>query len=42
MSPGGFTAEVTGLSPRATETDVHDFFRNCGVVEHVEIIRYCF
>ncbi|XP_028096462.1 binding partner of ACD11 1-like isoform X2 [Camellia sinensis] len=39
MYPGGYTAEVTCLSPRATEKDVYDFFAHCGVVEHVEIIR---
>ncbi|KAJ8750065.1 hypothetical protein K2173_013980 [Erythroxylum novogranatense] len=39
MYPGGYTAEVTSLSPKATEKDVHDFFSHCGAVEHVEIIR---
>ncbi|PSS35156.1 Binding partner of like [Actinidia chinensis var. chinensis] len=39
MYPGGYTAEVTGLSPRATEKDVFDFFAYCGGIEHVEIIR---
>ena len=37
--PGGYTAQVTGLSPRATEKDVYDFFAYCGGIEHVEIIR---
>ncbi|KAI4351616.1 hypothetical protein L6164_005960 [Bauhinia variegata] len=39
MYPGGYTAEVTNLSPRATEKDVHNFFAYCGVIEHVEIFR---
>lgn len=32
--------EVTGLSPKATEKDVYDFFAFSGAIEHVEIIRY--
>lgn len=40
MYPGGFTVEVTTLSPRATEKDVRDFFSHCGAIEHLEIIRY--
>ncbi|XP_009759493.1 binding partner of ACD11 1 isoform X1 [Nicotiana tabacum] len=39
MNPGGYTAEVTGLSPNTTEKDVHDFFGFCGAIEHVEIVR---
>ncbi|CAN4124423.1 unnamed protein product [Withania somnifera] len=39
MNPGGYTAEVTGLSPNATENDVHDFFSFCGEIEHVDIVR---
>lgn len=39
MYPGGYTAQVTSLSPNATEKDVNDFFSHCGVVDHVEIIR---
>lgn len=39
MYPGGYTAEVTTLSPRATEKDVKDFFSYCGEIEHVEILR---
>ncbi|KMS99210.1 hypothetical protein BVRB_2g046510 [Beta vulgaris subsp. vulgaris] len=39
MYPGGFTVEVTTLSPRATEKDVRDFFSHCGAIEHLEIIR---
>ncbi|KAF5457152.1 hypothetical protein F2P56_021280 [Juglans regia] len=40
MYPGGYTAEVTSLSPKATEEDVYDFFANFGAIEHVEIVRY--
>lgn len=40
MNLGGYTVEVTSLSPRATEKDVHDFFAFSGAIEHVEIIRY--
>ncbi|XVE83806.1 hypothetical protein DITRI_Ditri16bG0116800 [Diplodiscus trichospermus] len=40
MYPGGYTAEITSLSPKATEKDVHDFFTYCGAIEHVEIIRF--
>ncbi|GFP86174.1 protein vip1 [Phtheirospermum japonicum] len=39
MSPSGYTAEVTSLSPNATEKDVNDFFAFCGAIEHVEIVR---
>ncbi|KAA8530345.1 hypothetical protein F0562_005054 [Nyssa sinensis] len=39
MYPGGYTAEITCLSPRATEKDVYEFFTHCGEIEHVEIIR---
>lgn len=39
MYPGGYTIEVTTLSPRATEKDVRDFFAHCGTIEHLEIIR---
>lgn len=39
MYPGGYTIEVTTLSPRATEKDVRDFFSHCGAIEHLEIIR---
>ncbi|KAK9682395.1 hypothetical protein RND81_10G070800 [Saponaria officinalis] len=39
MYPGGYTVEVTTLSPRATEKDVRDFFSHCGAIEHLEIIR---
>ncbi|XP_030514719.1 binding partner of ACD11 1-like isoform X2 [Rhodamnia argentea] len=39
MYPGGYTAEITGLSPRSTEKDVYDFFAHCGAIEYIEIIR---
>ncbi|KAB1200070.1 Protein vip1 [Morella rubra] len=39
MYPGGYTAEVTNLSPKATEKDLNNFFAYCGTVEHVEIVR---
>ncbi|KAG6741730.1 hypothetical protein POTOM_055008 [Populus tomentosa] len=39
MCPGGYTAEVTSLSPKAEEKDVYEFFSHCGAIEHVEIIR---
>ncbi|XP_039011261.1 binding partner of ACD11 1-like isoform X1 [Hibiscus syriacus] len=39
MYHGGYTAEITSLSPKVTEKDLRDFFAYCGVIEHVEIIR---
>ncbi|KAF8408076.1 hypothetical protein HHK36_007217 [Tetracentron sinense] len=39
MSPTGYTVEVTSLSSKATEKDVHDFFSFSGTIEHIEIIR---
>ncbi|KAK7309763.1 hypothetical protein RJT34_06754 [Clitoria ternatea] len=39
MNSGGYVVEVTGLSPKATDKDVHDFFAFSGAIEHVEIIR---
>lgn len=39
MYPGGYTAEVTCLSPTATEKDISEFFSHCGEVEHLDIIR---
>ncbi|KAL8518751.1 hypothetical protein ACS0TY_009930 [Phlomoides rotata] len=39
MSPAGYSAEVTSLSPNVTEKDVYDFFAFCGAIEHVEIVR---
>lgn len=39
MYLGHYTAEVTSLSPKATEKDVYEFFSHCGEIEQVEIIR---
>ncbi|KAL2546778.1 RNA-binding (RRM/RBD/RNP motif) family protein [Forsythia ovata] len=39
MSSDGYTAEVTSLSPNATEKDVQNFFAFCGAIQHVEIVR---
>ncbi|KAK6928209.1 RNA recognition motif domain [Dillenia turbinata] len=39
MFPGGYTAEVTSLSPKVSEDEVYNFFSYCGPIEHVEIIR---
>ncbi|XP_022151229.1 binding partner of ACD11 1 [Momordica charantia] len=39
MNPGGYTVEVTGLSPKATEKNVFDFFAFSGAIELVEIVR---
>ncbi|KAI4366670.1 hypothetical protein MLD38_022517 [Melastoma candidum] len=39
MYPGGYTVEVTYLSPNATEKEVYDFFSHCGAIEHIEILR---
>ncbi|XP_039014399.1 LOW QUALITY PROTEIN: protein vip1-like [Hibiscus syriacus] len=38
MYHGGYTAEITRLSPKATEKDV-DFLAYCGSIQHVGIIR---
>lgn len=40
MNDFGYTVEVTGLSTKATEKDVYDFFAFSGTIEHVEIVRY--
>lgn len=37
-----YTAEVTGLSPNASEKEVYEFFSYCGDIEHLEIIRQVF
>ncbi|CAN8260727.1 unnamed protein product [Cochlearia groenlandica] len=37
MYPCGYVAQVTNLSPQATEKDVLTFFSHCGIVELVEI-----
>uniref|UniRef100_A0A5B7BQH8 RRM domain-containing protein n=1 Tax=Davidia involucrata TaxID=16924 RepID=A0A5B7BQH8_DAVIN len=39
MNPDGYTVEVIGLSPKATEKDIYDFFAFCGTIENVEIVR---
>ncbi|XVF85962.1 hypothetical protein PTKIN_Ptkin17bG0159400 [Pterospermum kingtungense] len=39
MTDSGYTVEVTGLSPEATEKDVYDFFAFSGTIEHIEILR---
>lgn len=39
MNSDGYIVEVTGLSPKATEKDVYDFFAFSGAIEHVEIVR---
>ncbi|KAK9194809.1 hypothetical protein WN944_005516 [Citrus x changshan-huyou] len=39
MYAGGYVAEVVGLSPNATEKDIHEFFSHCGDPVHAEIIR---
>ncbi|WOK91599.1 binding partner of ACD11 1 [Canna indica] len=39
MSFGGYTVQVTSLSPSATEGDLYNFFSFSGAVEHIEIIR---
>ncbi|XP_019150674.1 PREDICTED: binding partner of ACD11 1-like [Ipomoea nil] len=40
-NPGGdtTTAEVTNLSPIATEKDLHHFFALCGNIHHIHILR---
>ncbi|XP_031277504.1 binding partner of ACD11 1-like [Pistacia vera] len=39
MNQEAYTIEVTGLSPRATEKDLYEFFSFSGAVGHVEIVR---
>ncbi|KAM0961709.1 hypothetical protein ACFX2I_020943 [Malus domestica] len=39
MNSGGYAVEVTGLSAKATEKDVYDFFAFSGSIDHVEIVR---
>ncbi|XP_021299723.1 binding partner of ACD11 1 [Herrania umbratica] len=39
MNDFGYAVEVTGLSPKATEKDVYDFFAFSGAIQHVEIVR---
>ncbi|XP_031386327.1 binding partner of ACD11 1 isoform X2 [Punica granatum] len=38
-SGGGYAVEVTSLSPKATESDLYDFFAFSGAIEHLEIVR---
>lgn len=40
MNQEAYTIEVTGLSPKATEKDLYDFFSFSGAIDHVEIVRY--
>ncbi|KAH7522896.1 hypothetical protein ACOSP7_018081 [Xanthoceras sorbifolium] len=39
MNQGGHAIEVTGLSPKATEKDLQDFFSFSGAIERVDIVR---
>ncbi|KAJ4711303.1 binding partner of ACD11 1 [Melia azedarach] len=39
MNQGRYAVEVTGLSPKATEKDLCDFFSFSGAIDHVEIVR---
>ncbi|KAI3983517.1 hypothetical protein MKX01_038937 [Papaver californicum] len=39
MNSGGYTVEVTSLSPNASEKDVYEFFAFSGEIEQIEIIR---
>lgn len=39
MSGTGYTVEVTNLSSRASESDLHEFFSFSGAIEHIELIR---
>ncbi|KAG8066438.1 hypothetical protein GUJ93_ZPchr0004g38555 [Zizania palustris] len=44
MSGTGYTVEVTNLSSKASESDLHEFFSFSGAIEHIELIRsgeYC-
>ncbi|XP_010550270.1 PREDICTED: binding partner of ACD11 1 [Tarenaya hassleriana] len=36
----GYIAEVTNLSPKATEKELLDFFSYCGLVDHLDLIRH--
>nr|GMC88148.1 binding partner of ACD11 1 [Ipomoea batatas] len=38
-NPGGYTAEVTNLSPIATEKELHHFFALCGKIDRIQILR---
>ncbi|TVU16305.1 hypothetical protein EJB05_21557 [Eragrostis curvula] len=39
MSESGYTVQVTNLSSRVSESDLHEFFSFSGPIEHVELIR---
>ncbi|XP_062184828.1 binding partner of ACD11 1 isoform X2 [Phragmites australis] len=39
MSETGYTVQVTNLSSRVSESDLHEFFSFSGPIEHVELIR---
>ena len=41
MSETGHTVQVTNLSSRVSESDLHEFFSFSGPIEHIELIR-CF
>lgn len=42
MSETGHTVQVTNLSSRVSESDLHEFFSFSGPIEHIELIRWCF
>ncbi|CAL5029744.1 unnamed protein product [Urochloa decumbens] len=39
MSETGYTVQVTNLSSRVSESDLHEFFSFSGPIEHIELIR---
>ncbi|XP_050236962.1 binding partner of ACD11 1 [Mercurialis annua] len=39
MDAEGYDVEVTGLSPKTTETDLYDFFSFSGSIHRVELVR---
>uniref|UniRef100_A0A804M9K1 RRM domain-containing protein n=1 Tax=Zea mays TaxID=4577 RepID=A0A804M9K1_MAIZE len=39
MSETGHTVQVTNLSSRVSESDLHEFFSFSGPIEHIELIR---
>ena len=42
MSETGHTVQVTNLSSRVSESDLHEFFSFSGPIEHIELIRWFF
>jgi RNA recognition motif-containing protein len=42
MSETGYTVQVTNLSGRVSESDLHEFFSFSGPIEHIELIRCSF